>query len=73
MAQGYFRIEGLSMIGMLLTIGIFAVAISVIIVGVILDFCGFYKRMEKFEQIYLDNSEYDFGHDVTYDSKEEKQ
>jgi hypothetical protein len=29
------------------------------------------KRMEKFEQTYLDNSEYDYGHDVRYDSKED--
>ena len=56
---------------MILTISFFSVLITVIIIGVILDFCGFYKRMEKFEQTYLDNSEYDYGHDVRYDSKED--
>ena len=57
---------------MSLTIGFFAVTISVIIIGAILDFCGFYKRIEKFDKTFIDNSEYDYGHDVKYDHKEEE-
>ena len=60
------------MIAMLLTIGFFAVTISVIIIGAILDFCGFYKRIEKCDKTYIDNSEYDYGHDVKYDQEEEE-
>lgn len=56
---------------MILTIGFFSVLITVIIIGVILDFSRFYKRMEKFDKTYIDNPEYDYGHDVRYDSKED--
>lgn len=65
------RKGGRAMIGMILTIGFFSVLITVIIIGVILDFSGFYKRMEKFDKTYIDNPEYDYGHDVRYDSKED--
>ena len=51
----------------LITIG-FCLVMLILVVGFILDFIGFYERMEKMEH-YMDNDEYDYGHNVNHNEE----
>ena len=46
-----------------ITIAAAAVVVVILFAGFILEFLGFYKRNEK---PYVDNSEFDYGHNVNH-------
>lgn len=54
----------INLVGLAITACI-CIAVIVIIVGIILDFLGFYDRIGKMEH-HLDNDEFDYGHDVNH-------
>lgn len=50
-----------------ITIAAAAVVVVILFAGFILEFLGFYKRNEK---PYVDNSEFDYGHNVNHKEEE---
>ena len=49
----------------IIVIAAFLLCVAILSTGFILEFLGFYKRMEKMEH-YMDNDEYDYGHNVNH-------
>ena len=42
---------------------------AILSTGFILEFLGFYKRMERKEKHHMDNDEFDYGHNVKYNEE----
>ena len=51
-------------ISVLICIGCLAV-----ITAMVADYCSFARRMKNFEKTYMDNDEFDYGHNVKHNEE----
>lgn len=55
------------MIGMIIVVTAFCLVVAVLLMGFILDLLGYYNhKQKKEEKPYMDNSEYEYGHNVNH-------
>lgn len=54
------------MIGMIIVVTAFCLVVAVLLMGIFLDFIGYYNRMERNEKHHMDNDEFDYGHNVNH-------
>lgn len=52
-----------------IVIGGFLLCVVILFAGFVLEFLGFYKRTEN-NNSYMDNDEFDYGHDVNHEDNE---
>ena len=50
-------------------IALMCLGVLAIVVAMVADYCSFTRRMKNFEKTYMDNDEFDYGHNVKHNEE----